>query len=484
MTGRHHNATSLTAAAGWAVLLSSLLWLSGAERAAGQATPWELSPARVRICIAWQAGPEWGPASRTDAITFTAARIEQVVGGPWSAAVVECPADVRPRLLRTLAGEVPTAEAWSEWNSALSAVESIDKLILAQVTATGRQATVAVRELDFAARQVGPRIERTTADPRQAGAALFRAIVAAHAPLGRVVHVERQRATLSIRGGGLICRDPDLAWVRPGRAFQVVQRVQDRLGTLRRADRVPWTFLTIDEVDGPLARCRVVSGIRAAVAAPRGRLEHLALGVPAVEGSTRLRLVSRSGGQPLVGYTLSAEAEGNASAQSLGTTDDHGELLVPPGSGPVRVLVAWHGSAALARLPLAPGLEPQLTAALPDDEARFAAEGLVRGIETQFADHLARRRLLLMRIERALGQGRSAEAQRAFDELLEAESRLSLAEAVRELEQQTLAADPATEARIDRRLAETRAVIEAYAFGPQREELSRRIREAAAATAP
>src|SRR5690606_26958108 len=127
---------------------------------------------------------------------------------------------------------------------------------------------------------------------------------------------------------------------------------------------LPWTLLEITERQESLLRGKLVSGYRNVLPAKAGRrTERLGLLVTPRYESTRLVIESRAKvPQPLAGYEVFAKGDEEQDSRRLGATDWDGALELPRTDGSLLVLLVRSGTQLVARLPLVPGQDPQLTA--------------------------------------------------------------------------------------------------------------------------
>ncbi|MCX7426770.1 MAG: hypothetical protein NTW96_14225 [Planctomycetia bacterium] len=293
----------------------------------------------------------------------------------------------------------------------------------------------------------------------------FHAMLDAFAPLALVVSSEKKTVTLRLRAGGLPVRDPSLVQVRPGDVFQPMIRYNDRDGNARKVITIPWTVFIVEQFTPSLFQCQMYSAIVSPLSGVRrGRVEQLALAVRPAGDTTRLVLMTRT--EPkhvLAGYDVYAHPpDSTATTLFLGRTDAQGGIRVPAAEHPVRVLMVKNGGTLLARLPIVPGLAPELVAEIPDDDQRLAAEEYITGLQEDLLDVYVRRQVLLTRAEKHIEDGEFDKAAQLVDELEGLETRSEL---LRKLDQQQrkLATDDARVGKkIDALFADTRTLLEKF----------------------
>jgi len=147
----------------------------------------------------------------------------------------------------------------------------------------------------------------------------------------------------------------------------------------------------------------------------------------------------------------------------LGHTDWRGTIEVGPGESPLRLVYLKNGGQLLARLPIVPGLEATLTAEVPDDAPRLAAEGFVKGLQGQLMDLEAQRRILAERIRLRIKEGKLPEAEQLLEELKQLPTRNDL---IRQLDQQqnqqVVSPNAIVQGRIDRLYGDMREALGKY----------------------
>jgi len=169
---------------------------------------------------------------------------------------------------------------------------------------------------------------------------------------------------------------------------------------------VPWTLIHLEDQHG---NASIYSGFGQPLPGKKNvRTERLALAVKPSKSQTKIKVVDKDNpSRPLVGYEIYAIDDLKNRANVLvGATDASGELLIDSNQDRgIRLLYIRSGGVLLARLPVIPGREAFLTAKVLDDAPRLLAEGFVVGWRDKVIDMIARRKLLISRIERKLDQG-------------------------------------------------------------------------------
>ncbi|MEX2558464.1 MAG: hypothetical protein WD403_01055, partial [Pirellulales bacterium] len=146
----------------------------------------------------------------------------------------------------------------------------------------------------------------------------------------------------------------------------------------------------------------------------------------------------------------------------VGRPDGRGELLVPPDSAGLRVLLVKNGGELLARLPMLPGLFPVAVAEIPDDDVRLAAEGVITGLQRRFVDIIARRQVLMTRVRARMDEGKLDEAERLMEQLRRLGSHQQFMTMIDLERRRTATTDELIQRKIDKLFDDTRQVVVRY----------------------
>ena len=224
----------------------------------------------------------------------------------------------------------------------------------------------------------------------------FDTILAAFAPLGRMEAIDRKKEGLSsvlrVKASGLAPRDPHLALLRTGDVFRPILRYSDRQNKFKKAVAALWSYCVVTAITPEAVRCVAYTGMLAETIKPRGRVELLALRVIPPCAPTTLFLWSVTEPKQLLSnYQIYCGLPGEKEPKLLGKSDRLGRIVVPPGDGVLRLLTIREGTLVLSKLPLVPGVEPQLAGRIHDCDPRVEAEGFVTGMREELVDVVLRR---------------------------------------------------------------------------------------------
>ena len=426
---------------------------------------WDISPYDVRVWIAYEAMPEiavWQdrlpPRLRHE--------LHLRSGAGWATNITVAPAAVA-RVALTEFADVDANLVEEHAAEALAA----DKLFLVRLANSTGQITCTVRELDCRTRIWSPTVERQITHSGQLPKEVADLIFAVFSPIALIGRVEDESAPIRMRAGLLDLNSTTPIMIGAGTMLRVVLRKSDRLGIPIPGgiEIVPWTVLLVktgaerSPFTGAVP-CEIVSGLRNPIRS-RGsrRVERLALVVRPSHPQTRLELQARGdASRKLAGYDVYARPPGETSTQWIGRSDWQGRLEIASDEHPLKILYVKNGGRLLARLPLVIGAERNLTAELTDDNLRLEAEGFLRGLQEEFVDLVARRKVLAMRIRRRVEEDKLAAAEELLDEMRQLETRQDLERRMRERQAAFQTRDKAQQDRINRLFRDTRSLLQKH----------------------
>lgn len=438
---------------------------------------WELTPYRIQLIVATEPIARLPAGLREELQGELIARIESVVGTPWDIT----PGNPPKRLLRLIASEINAVTVESLPKESLE----FDKVMLLAVTGGPSGYRIAARELDVRTRVFGTTVRLPVWQAEKLRDVAFQAIRKAFAPLALIEKTDGNVVTLSLRAAGLRSRDKTLDWVSPGSVFRPLVRYNDRHGNIRRIAHIPWTFLLVDKLDDGV-RCKLFSGLRSPLSGRRrGRIEQLALAVVPPRGSTKLTIHCRTDPErTLSGYNVYIGTAGGKAKRLLGRTDFQGQITVPPSATSghaLSILTVASGGRPLARLPIVPGLEPQLTASVANDDQRLEAEGFVTGLREMLVDLVARRELLIAMAEQQLDEGQLDKANGSIRQLRELRTGEQFAQMLNSQQKKIFSKDPTVQRRIDALFTDTQKQLDQYLDPAPIDRLSRQLLKAGSA---
>ena len=449
-------ANSLTALSVFAAVVLATLAAVAPAAAESAASVWELTPYQVQVWMAMDRVPELTPLLAADLRSDLSQRLDVTVGAVWNASVVSAPAAIGRQMLA--GNDAPAVEKLPK------NIEKLDKLTLLTITASAGGYRVRARELDVRTRTWNTPVVRPVGQTAGLLEASERAVREAFAPLALIASADRKTALLRLRASALP-RDPGaLAPVSPGNVFQPVIRKNDHEGRLAGLAAIPFTFFAVEKISDKEVQCAIHSGMRNPMSEKRrGRIEQLAIGIIPPHQPTTLTLQSRGNPQQvLAGYNVYVYSPRSAAGELLGRSDRRGNLLVPPAKEPLRVLLVRSGDQSLARLPIVPGRARQITAPIPDDDQRLAAEGFLNGWQEELVDLVTRREVLLIQARARLEEMRLDEAAKLLDQVRSLKTREVFSRELADAQRRTISPDPAIQQKIDAMFVETQKLLQQH----------------------
>ncbi len=450
---------SLVARLGRAVLVVMVCSAAVGRSGALAQSSWESTPYRVDVVLAIEDTPELNGVVASDLKAGLKQQIDAVIGPNWSVRVRPAEIDLHWQILDSLESISPSAITPEQLG--------MDKVLMIAVRTAADGIVIEARDFDCRTRRWSlPQ----TVKVRQTALlddGVFAALLKAFSPIARIETDANRQVVLNGRASGVPLNDRSLTWFRPGQIAIPILRRNDRDGNPKEngIQEVPWTYILVDNVDSPeKITCQVHSGTRNPLnVRRRGRIDQLALVVNETKATTRLVLQSRKDSSVgLAGYEVYTSKPGEKTTTLVGTTDRTGAIEIAPSDQTLQVLFVKNGGELLARLPLVPGIKKEAIAPIPNDEPRLRAEGRLRGLRERMVDIVARREILIARINRLVENGDLETAKEFFDELDALPTRKPLTAQVDALQASSVTDDPRVKAQIDRMFVETRNMLAKY----------------------
>jgi len=215
------------------------------------------------------------------------------------------------------------------------------------------------------------------------------------------------RALLTIRGATIEPASPIGQVVAKGTVFQPLRLIsldKDKGQVLVKT--IALTYLQVESLEGPVARCTITSAFRDPLTQRVSRPNTLAgVGIKPGKSPMRLRFVTRVDKLPAAGYTLTARLVPNGQPRELGMTDRGGRIVLPPGfaDGLVVLRLLAGGVEPVVELPIMPG-ESAEERVVPINPVPLtvALEAQVDSLRDEVVDVVALRARLEARMEARL----------------------------------------------------------------------------------
>jgi hypothetical protein len=450
---------------------------------AGQlrAQTWEYSPYAIQVWLAFLPSAELHDDLAQRIATTISQRSWTIAGATWDVQARRCPDGLA--LDAAAHPDRVTTEAVQQ--IAPDFIKKGDKLFLLSICDRTVGFEMTIRELDCRTRTWMPSVSRMVVQTAMIPYAAFALLEDAFSPIVRIETTRGRDAFARVRAGGLIMRTPSPSEIRDQDVLLPIIRKNDRLGEpdaklLEPIQKAPWTYLTITDRKGNVLQCKVVTGMRSTLGGrASSRTVKLALRVKPRDDTTSLLLTTEGDNpRPLDGYEIHAKDPDTEESELIGTTDWRGVIQVPRTDKLLRLVYVRNGGRLLARLPMVPGLERELSAQMANDDQRLQAEGFVKGLQHRVMDLVARRELYASRIDRHLEKNELDEAKALLEEFRELETRSDLTRQLDQQEQRITSSDRRVQAKIDKLFSDTRQLLGKFLDPRKTNELAEKLLKA------
>jgi hypothetical protein len=439
---------------------------------------WDFEPYRVQITIAIDAPGGLAEQLSDELPRYLRNRVDAALAPAWSCDVHIAAGRERTDAFASMAASEPSPPALAAGK---------DKLLLATLRWRPDSMQLTAREFDGYVQRWSTPIRRESRQVAGLPEQLFALIRQAFSPLA---HLELDAkdphlVVLAPRGAMLPRRAGAAPWAKAGDVFLPVLRRTTRSGQLEKKggiQTVPWTYIETTRVKDDEIVGRIESANRRPLIVRwPGHIEQLAIALRADPDTTVLQLHSRTdAGKRLVGYEVFLQEPGEEKLSRIGMTDAAGQIPILPGPQRIQFAVVKHGNQLLARIPVAAGAGHRVEVALPDDDARLAAEAHLAAVREDLIDVVARRNILISRAREKIRKKDFAAAQELLQTLDDLPGRpqfdISLSTAQRTLHSD----DPHMQRRIDQLFAATQSLFGKYLDLRPINEIHDELREAQA----
>ncbi len=345
--------------------------------------PLERQPYRIVLHFGCHPSSRIDEARRSDLLRDWQVLVRRFVGAPWLVSIATASS---PLLDLDLENPDPAAFA---------SVGDYDKvwIIHADRPDLGSGLVFTGREYDVATRRLGPLQRRNVESLANAPRALLESALDLFSPTAVINGQEGGRALLTVRGATIEPASPIGRVVSKGTVFQPVRLIAlEKTKIVVRT--IALTYLQVESVEGPIARCNITSAFRDPLTQRVAQANTLAaVGIKPGKSPLRLRFVTTPGNGPAAGYTLTARLVPNGQTRELGVTDRGGRIVLQPGFAdglvilrllagnvePVREIPIMPGESSEERvipfkpLPLTVALEARVRTRLRDEVVDLVA---------------------------------------------------------------------------------------------------------------
>lgn len=407
------------------VSLAGLVLAATAVRAEGpraeaapKPPPIERRPYAIRAAFAIDPALRIDQAGRERLVNDWRGLVRRFVGAPWDL-------DIRAAEGR-LARMAPEALTAADFTSLGAGADCAWLVHLGAAEHGGHQ--LSGRAFDVQTETLGPLMARPAPFPSDLPRALLGLSLDLFNPIAEIGPSVAGGVTLTVQAGAIPAASPTGAVVAPGTVFIPIRLLFGPDGQRTRILPVGWSYLTVESVEGPIARCAILSGLRDPLTRRvAGKSRLVAIGARAAPEPMRFRFETRPPNpQPAAGALLTARDAPDAVPKELGTTDREGRIVVPAGFAqkPVILRLLAGGIEPLVEFPVMPGetAEERLIKINPLPQA-VALETKLHALRDEVVDLVAVRSRLQARLE-SRSEGNAWDEVRALlDEYLKLPAR-------------------------------------------------------------
>jgi hypothetical protein len=270
---------------------------------------------------------------------------------------------------------------------------------------TGSGLVFAGREYDSATRRLGPLQVRIVPALSDAPRAMLLFTRDLFNPTAVISGQEGGRALLTVQGAMIAPASPFGAVVEKGTVFQPLRLVSLSDGKVQIAP-IAHTYLQVESIEGPVARCAIISALSDPLTKRMARPNSLAaVGLKPGNSPITLRFVTHPDQTPAAGYMLTARLVPDGQPRELGITDRSGRIVLKPGfaRGLVILRLVAGSVEPMLELPIMPGesTEPRPIAFEPK-LATVALETQLDSLRDEVVDLVALRARLESRMKARL----------------------------------------------------------------------------------
>ncbi len=357
--------------------------------------PIELRPYRISVHLACDPATRIDAAKRAELLSQWHVLVKRFVGPPWAVTI-------EPDSGPLASVDVPTVTP-----EVFAGLTTFDKVWVVRVSRPHPSGLLLVgREYDIPSRRLGALQERRLDSLADAPRALLQFGLDLFNPTAEISGKEGGAALLKVQGAAITPASPFGAVVTKGTVFMPLRLVSLRNGTVQIL-RIPFTYLQVESVAGPVARCAIISPMRDPLSNRMSRPNSLAgLGIKPGNTPVKLRFATKPDLVPAAGYTLTARRVPDGQPRELGTTDRGGRIVLQPGfaDGLVILRLLAGDVEPMVELPIMPGEsrpDEQPIAFDPKPET-VALESRVDSLRDEVVDLVAQRARLEARMKSRL----------------------------------------------------------------------------------
>jgi hypothetical protein len=287
---------------------------------ASPAEPIERRPYRILLHVAVDPSARIDELKRSELLREWQILVRRFIGAPWVVSIADSPSALANLDLESLD------------SAAFASVGTYDKVWVVRVGRPDQDSVLVFtgREYDTSTKQLGPLQVRTVSALSDAPRAMLQFTRELFNPIAAITRQEGGHAILTVQGGLIAPASPIGAVVAKRMVFQPLRLVSLNEGKVQVL-KIIWTYLQVESVEGAVARCTIITGLRDPLSKRYSRPNSLAaLGLKPGNSTLKLRFVSGPDRNPAAGYTLTARLAPDGQSRELGTTDRAGRIVLKP----------------------------------------------------------------------------------------------------------------------------------------------------------
>ncbi len=216
---------------------------------------------------------------------------------------------------------------------AFASMAAFDKVWVVRGTrsVSGPGLVLTGRAYDTAAERLGPLQVKLVPALPDAPRAMLEFTHELFNPTAMITEQQGGRALLTVQGAMIAPASPLGTVVEKGTVFQPLRLVSLAADKIK----IVWirhTYLQCESVEGPVARCVIITALSDPLTKRMARPNSLAaVGLKPGDAPIALRFVTRPDQAPAAGYLLAAKLVPDGQARELGMTDRAGQIVLKPG---------------------------------------------------------------------------------------------------------------------------------------------------------
>lgn len=368
--------------------------LRGEEAAKPTAVPIERRPYAIEARLAIDPSARIDSPGRAALVDAWLNQVHRFVGAPWNLEIVAAAGRFDALL--------PSELQESDFEPYRAGIDIIWAIRIAPADHGGFR--ILGRSYHALTSRLSPAIERAAPFPSDLTRSLLGAALDLFEPIAEIGPSVAGGVDLTIQGGALTAADPVGQLVQPGRVFVPVRLTEPAGGKPGRVIPIGWSYLKVEGIEGPVAHCAIISGLRDPLTRRIvGKSRLVAIGTKPAPVATRFRFETRPPNSvPAAGNTLTIRDAPDGSPHIVGMTDRTGRIAIPPraADGLVIVRLLAGGVEPLVEFPVMPGEsnEERVIRISPLDHA-VALETKLNALRDEVVDLVAIRARLEARLK-------------------------------------------------------------------------------------